>query len=102
MMNFTLYTLVTWFFGVCSCFVLLSSAAGQHGDVKLFKKGESLTYRLSSSVFLNEKNGGSKDVGFLIQGAVIVDVIWKGQDKTLLKVEVSVKNLNIFCCTECI
>lgn len=88
-MEATLYTLVTWFIGFCYGFVLLSSAAGQNGDFNLFQKGDSLRYNWRSTVFLNEKDGGDKSVGFAVTGKVVISVIWGEGDKKLLKVEVS-------------
>lgn len=84
-----LYTLFTWFLGMCYGFVLLSSAAGQNGDTKLFEVGESLQYRFHSTVLLNEKGSSTKNVGFYITGDVAVRTVWGNNVEKLLKIEVS-------------
>ncbi|KAK9887790.1 hypothetical protein WA026_000103 [Henosepilachna vigintioctopunctata] len=44
MIHFSIfYTIVIWILGTCYGFVLLSSAAGQNGNVEIYKPGEELT-----------------------------------------------------------
>lgn len=84
-----LYTIIAWFLGVCYGFVLLSSAAGQNGDVGLFKSGESLIYQLRTITLMSEKTANTKNVGFSITGNVVIQVIWSDEKKKLLKLQVS-------------
>ncbi|XP_018566345.1 microsomal triglyceride transfer protein large subunit [Anoplophora glabripennis] len=90
-----LYTLFTWFLGMCYGFVLLSSAAGQNGDTKLFEVGETLKYHLHSTVLLNENDSSSKNVGFYITGDVVVRTVWGNNVEKLLKVEFNSPQLHI-------
>nr|XP_023016932.1 microsomal triglyceride transfer protein [Leptinotarsa decemlineata] len=90
-----LYTLFAWFLGVCYGFVLLSSAAGHFSDVKLFEIGESLRYKLQSTVLLNEKDLTAKNVGFFIDGEVVVDVIWENDNQKVLRIQLKSPQLHI-------
>lgn len=84
-----LYTIFAWFLGICYGFVLLSSAAGQHGEIELFKNGESLIYQWRTTTLLSEKSANTKNVGFSITGNVVVHVLWSAGNRKLLKFQVS-------------
>ncbi|KAJ8979262.1 hypothetical protein NQ317_012732 [Molorchus minor] len=90
-----LYILFAWFLGMCYGFVLLSSAAGQNGDLSLFEPGESLTYKFHSTVLLNDRDGHSRSAGFYIAGDVIVQTVWGNNNEKLIKVELISPQLNI-------
>ncbi|KAK9877628.1 hypothetical protein WA026_019298 [Henosepilachna vigintioctopunctata] len=70
---------------VFSVTLLLSSAAGQNGNVEIYKPGEELTYNYHSTVLLNEKDGNFKNVGFFTSVKFVVQVIWAQQDQRILK-----------------
>ncbi|EFA08014.1 microsomal triacylglycerol transfer protein [Tribolium castaneum] len=90
----TLYMVVAWLVGICYGFVLISSAAGQN-DVNLFQVGEKAVYKLHSTVLLNEKTGGGKNVGFFITGDVMVHSLWGESEEKLLKLELKAPQLHI-------
>ncbi|XP_044760118.1 microsomal triglyceride transfer protein large subunit [Coccinella septempunctata] len=89
------YVLLVWVVGSCYGFVLLSSAAGQNGDVKLFVPGEETLYNLHSTVVLNEKNGESKSVGYIVSGKVVVQVVWSKEYEKILKIQLKEPKLHI-------
>ncbi|KAK9877599.1 hypothetical protein WA026_019269 [Henosepilachna vigintioctopunctata] len=70
---------------VFSVTLLLSSAAGQNGNVEIYKPGEELTYNYHSTVLLNEKYGNFKNVGFFTSAKFVVQVIWAQQDQRILE-----------------
>lgn len=79
----------------CHGFVLLYSSASAGNT--MFETGSAHSYRLSSTVTLNEATDRKgKDVGYQIQGDVIVAVVWENpqeRNDKLLQVEVR----NSFC-----
>lgn len=75
---------------MCYGFVLLSSAAGQNGEIVLFKKGESVTYKWETTTLLSERSANTKNVGFSIKGNVVIEVIWSDGIQKLLKVKVRI------------
>ncbi|XP_018321773.1 microsomal triglyceride transfer protein large subunit [Agrilus planipennis] len=84
------YLVFTWIFGVCYGFVLLSSAAGAGNAADILEPGGSWTYDMHTVVLLNEKNESGKDVGFLVAGEVLVQVLWGSSDQQrLLRFEMS-------------
>ncbi|KAJ8915951.1 hypothetical protein NQ315_016627 [Exocentrus adspersus] len=91
----TLYTLFTWYLGMCYGFVLLSSASGQNGDIKLFDIGTLVSYKFHSTVILNDRDVGAKDVGFYIDGIVDIQTVWEKDNEKLLKVELNSPQLHI-------
>ncbi|CAG9812767.1 unnamed protein product [Phaedon cochleariae] len=90
-----LYTLSTWFLGVCYGFVLLSSAAGQFSEINIFENGESLRYTLQSKILLNERDILAKNVGFYVDGEVTISVVWGTGSQKLLKIELTSPQLHI-------
>ncbi|KAL3273196.1 hypothetical protein HHI36_014651 [Cryptolaemus montrouzieri] len=89
------YILIVWILGTCYGFVLLSSAAGHTGDVKLFIPGEELVYNLHSTVLMNEKDGDSKNVGFFTSAEVLVQVIYSQENQKILKLKINNPKLHI-------
>ncbi|XP_045476215.1 microsomal triglyceride transfer protein large subunit [Harmonia axyridis] len=89
------YVLLVWILGSCYGFVLLSSAAGQNGDVKLFVPGEETVYNLHSTVVLNEKDEESKNVGYIVAGKVSVKVVWGKENQKILKIQLDEPKLHI-------
>lgn len=83
-----LYTIFAWFLGMCYGFVLLSSAAGQNGELALFKNGEYFKYQWKTTTLLSEKSDNTKNVGFSITGNVLIEVVWGNEAKKLLKIQV--------------
>lgn len=79
----------TTLFTLCSGFVLISSAASSNSDTKLFPAGEKLIYKWNSTVLLNEIERNTKNVGFALEGKVIVSSVWESAEKRILKFEVS-------------
>nr|CAI5840522.1 unnamed protein product [Callosobruchus analis] len=90
-----LYTLFAWLLGFCYGFVLLSSAAGHHGAVRLFDVGSAFTYKLHSTVLFDENEENTKDVGFYIDADVVLSAVWEGDEQRLLKVELNSPRLHI-------
>lgn len=84
-----LYTIFAWFLGMCYGFVLISSAAGQNGELVLFKTGEVFTYQWKTTTLLSEKSG-TKNIGFSIRGNILIQVLWSDGAKKLLKIQVRV------------
>lgn len=84
-----LYTIFAWFLGMCYGFVLLSSAAGQNGEIEFFKNGQSLIYQWRTTTFMSEKGDNTKKVGFSLTGNVVIQVLWSDGEKKLLKFHVS-------------
>lgn len=83
------YSLVlTMLFALCTGFVLISSAAGLNGYLNTFNPGEKLVFDWESSVIINDVERTGKNVGFQLQGEVLVTTIWSGGDRRLLKLEV--------------
>ncbi|CAH1108236.1 unnamed protein product [Psylliodes chrysocephalus] len=90
-----LYILFALSIGMCYGFVLLSSASGDFSDVNIFENGQSLRYKLQSTILLNERNLSAKNVGFFIDGEVTIDSIWTHGDQKLLKIEIKSPKLHI-------
>ncbi|XP_019876158.1 microsomal triacylglycerol transfer protein [Aethina tumida] len=90
-----LYILFAWFLGMCYGFVLLSSAAGHNVELNLFEAGEALSYKLHSTVLLNEKDDNSKNVGFFVDGDVVVTTLWSNGNSRILQIEIKEPKLNI-------
>ncbi|KAK9877605.1 hypothetical protein WA026_019275 [Henosepilachna vigintioctopunctata] len=70
---------------VFSVTLLLSFAAGQNGNVEIYKPGEELTYNYHSTVLLNEEDGNFKNVGFFTSAKFVVQVICAQRDQRILK-----------------
>lgn len=91
-----LYSLLyTTFFTLCSGFVLLSSAAGSNSNLKILSPGDSLVYQWKSVVLLNEIEETSKNVGFSLDGTVVVSSIWGNDHKKILKLELLHPKLHV-------
>ncbi|KAB0793517.1 hypothetical protein PPYR_13137 [Photinus pyralis] len=79
-------------------FALVTSAKESLGfaENQIFRSGNSWTYDFRTSVLLSELQGSAKDVGFLIEGTVIIKSVWEGANlERLLQVELISPKLNI-------
>ncbi|XP_066994605.2 microsomal triacylglycerol transfer protein isoform X2 [Anabrus simplex] len=79
--------------------LLLFAAAGA-GAERQFEAGTGHSYRLESTVLLNEEGGGrlGKDVGFQVSAGVIVSSVWQDNDNPaskLLQIELKSPQLHI-------
>lgn len=84
----SLYLLLTLLWGFCYGFVLLSSPAGA---VRHFVPiGNAWNYNIRSTVLLNEKGGNEeKNVGFFIEGNLLIKSVWGDEEKRLLVFQVN-------------
>lgn len=76
---------------MCYGFVLLSSpaGAGRVPGTHVFEPGSWWLYEVRSSVLLNEKHGESaKNVGFYIDGEVVVRSVWGVDYERIFRIEV--------------
>lgn len=74
--------------GFCYGFVLISSAsagAGGLSEKQFFEAGNAWTYKYSTRVSLNEKDASEKDVGFSVDGDLLVESVWGSGHSRLLR-----------------
>ncbi|XP_066259661.1 microsomal triacylglycerol transfer protein [Euwallacea similis] len=81
--------LITAYFTLSSGFVLSSSAAGSDNYISSFVPGEKLAYSWKSSVIMNENSGNTKNIGFELEGKVLVSALWGNGQERILKIELN-------------
>ncbi|XP_060522931.1 microsomal triacylglycerol transfer protein [Cylas formicarius] len=94
--NSVLCTLFFWVATLCSGFVLMSSAAGETGDIrKVFALGTALEYEWKSKISLSQRTGDENDVGFLFTGRLVVENVWEDDRIKILKLQLRSLKLHV-------
>ncbi|KAK5641229.1 hypothetical protein RI129_009776 [Pyrocoelia pectoralis] len=76
--------------------VITSAKESLPFETEIFPSGHSWTYDFQTTVLLSEKEGSTKDVGFLLEGTVIVKSVWESTNlERILEVELISPKLNI-------
>lgn len=84
------YIVLTWLWSVCYGFVLLSSPARASGAAgsDVLRAGNGWVYEYQTTVLLDERTGGGKNVGFYVSGEVSVESIWGKDLERILRFQV--------------
>ncbi|GJQ73200.1 hypothetical protein Trydic_g13582 [Trypoxylus dichotomus] len=90
--------LLTLYCGFCYGFVLISSASAgteRLSDKLFFEVGKTWNYDYIARILLNEKGASGKDVGFSVEGDLLVESIWGSDYSRLLKFTLKSPKLSI-------